>query len=148
MSANIPMAIVTTFYGLMVAHLIFAPLARFIERKSEKEEAERHIREGLTEDELELFDLLKKETLTQDETQRVKLAAKHLLKRLVEEQPKVLIQNWHQSAQTQKQVRAEIERVLDADLPESYDRTTFKQKCDNVYDLAVEYAIRGKKWAV
>lgn len=112
-----------------------------------KEEAERHIREGLTEDELELFDLLKKESLTQDETQRVKLAAKHLLKRLVEEQPKVLIQNWHQSAQTQKQVRAEIERVLDADLPESYDRTTFKQKCDNVYDLAVEYAIRGRKWA-
>ncbi|WP_218005321.1 type I restriction enzyme endonuclease domain-containing protein [Hydrogenophaga palleronii] len=112
-----------------------------------KEEAERHIREGLTEDELELFDLLKKESLTQDETQRVKLAAKHLLKRLVEEQPKVMIQNWHQSAQTQKQVRAEIERVLDADLPDSYDRTTFKQKCDNVYDLAVEYAIRGRKWA-
>ena len=112
-----------------------------------KEEAERHIREGLTEDELELFDLLKKETLTQDETQRVKLAAKHLLKRLVEEQPKVLIQNWHQSAQTQKQVRAEIERVLDADLPESYDRTTFKQKCDNVFDLVVDYASRGRKWA-
>jgi type I restriction enzyme, R subunit len=112
-----------------------------------KEEAERHIREGLSEDELELFDLLKKEALTQDETQRVKLAAKHLLKRLVEEQPKVLIQNWHQSAQTQKQVRAEIERVLDADLPDSYDRTTFKQKCDNVYDLAVDYAMKGKKWA-
>jgi len=112
-----------------------------------KEEAERHIREGLSEDELELFDLLKKEALTQDETQRVKLAAKHLLKRLVEEQPKVLIQNWHQSTQTQQQVRAEIERVLDADLPESYDRTTFKQKCDNVYDLAIEYALRGRKWA-
>lgn len=112
-----------------------------------KEEAERHIREGLSEDELELFDLLKKEALTQDETLRVKLAAKHLLKRLVEEQPKVLVQNWHQSTQTQQQVRAEIERVLDADLPESYDRTTFKQKCDNVYDLAIEYALRGRKWA-
>ena len=112
-----------------------------------KEEAERHIREGLSEDELELFDLLKKDALTQDETQRVKLAAKHLLKRLVEEQPKVLVQNWHQSTQTQQQVRAEIERVLDADLPESYDRTTFRQKCDNVYDLAIEYALRGRKWA-
>jgi type I restriction enzyme R subunit len=112
-----------------------------------KDEARRHVREGLTEDELEIFDLLRKESLTQDETQRVKLAAKHLLKRLVEEQPKVLIQNWHQSAQTQKQVRAEIERVLDADLPDTYDRTTFKQKCDNVYDLAVDYAMKGKKWA-
>ena len=112
-----------------------------------KEEAERHIREGLTEDELELFDLLQKDALAQDETQRVKLAAKHLLRRLVDEQPKVLVQNWYQSTQTQQQVRAEIERVLDADLPESYDRTTFKQKCDNVYDLAIEYALRGRKWA-
>jgi type I restriction enzyme, R subunit len=112
-----------------------------------KEEAERHIREGLTEDELELFDLLKKDPLTQDETQRVKLAAKHLLKRLVDEQPKVLVQDWHKSTQTQKQVRSEIERVLDQDLPETYDRALFKKKCDNVYELTVEYAIRGKKWA-
>lgn len=51
------------------------------------------------------------------------------------------------SSQTQKQVRAEIERVLDQDLPESYDRAVFKQKCDNVYDLAMEYALRGKRWA-
>jgi len=41
LSSNIPMAIVTTFYGLMAAHLIFAPVARFIERKASKEEAER-----------------------------------------------------------------------------------------------------------
>jgi type I restriction enzyme R subunit len=66
---------------------------------------------------------------------------------LVAEQPKVLVQGWHMNAQTQKQVRAEIERVLDADLPESYDRTIFKQKCDNIYDLAVEYALRCRKWA-
>lgn len=61
--------------------------------------------------------------------------------------PKVLVRGWHMNAQTQKQVRAEIERVLDQDLPETYDRTAFKQKCDNVYDLMVEYAIRGRKWA-
>ncbi|MEY4749424.1 MAG: hypothetical protein RIQ60_1638 [Pseudomonadota bacterium] len=112
-----------------------------------KEESERHIREGLTEDELELFDLLRKDPLTQEETQRVKLAAKHLLKRLVDESPKVLVQDWHQNSQTQKQVRAEIERVLDQDLPESYDRTAFKQQCNNVYDLILEYAIAGRKWA-
>ena len=60
---------------------------------------------------------------------------------------KVLVQDWYKSSQTQKQVRAEIERVLDQDLPESYDRAVFKQKCDNVYDLAMEYALRGKRWA-
>lgn len=112
-----------------------------------QEEAERHIREGLTEDELELFDLLKKDAMTQDETQRVKLAAKHLLKRLVEESPKVLVQDWYKDQRTQKQVRSEIERVLDEGLPETYERALFKQKCDNVFDLVVDYASRGRKWA-
>jgi type I restriction enzyme R subunit len=41
-------------------------------------EDERHVREGLTEDELELFDLLKKDKMTQEETQKVKLAARSL----------------------------------------------------------------------
>jgi type I restriction enzyme R subunit len=58
-----------------------------------KEEAERHIREGLTEEELELFDILKKEKMTQDEERRIKLAAKSLLHRLLEEQPKILVQD-------------------------------------------------------
>ena len=112
-----------------------------------KAEEERHIREGLTEDELEVFDLLSKEAMTQDETQRVRLAAKDLLRRLLEEHPKLLVQDWHKDNQTQRQVRSEIERVLHQDLPESYDRSLFKQKCDNVFDLALDYAQRGKKWA-
>lgn len=112
-----------------------------------KEEAERHIREGLSEDELELFDLLKKDTMTQEETQRVKLSAKRLLKRLLEEHPKLLVQDWFKDRQSMQQVRSEIERVLDEALPESYDRATFKQKCDNVFDLAVDYANHHRRWA-
>ena len=112
-----------------------------------RDEEERHIREGLTEDELEVFDLLRKEAMTQDETQRVRLAAKDLLRRLIEEHPKLLVQDWHKDNQTQRKVRSEIERVLHQDLPDSYDRSLFKQKCDNVFDLALDYAQRGKKWA-
>lgn len=112
-----------------------------------KEEAERHIREGLEEDELELFDLLKKDSMTQEETQRVKLSAKRLLKRLVEEHPKLLVQDWFKDRQSMLQVRSEIERVLNEALPESYDRTTFKQKCDKVFDLAVDYANHNRRWA-
>jgi type I restriction enzyme R subunit len=115
--------------------------------QSLQEEAERHVREGLTEDELELFDLLKKDAMTQDEAQRVKLAARRLLKRLVEEQPKVLVQDWFRDQRTQKAVRSEIERVLDEGLPESYERGLFKQKCDNVFELVLDYASRGRKWA-
>ena len=111
-----------------------------------KAEAERAIREGLTEDELELFDLLKKEQMTQDETQRVKLSAKRLLHRLAQEHPKVLVQDWFKDQQTQRQVRSEIERVLDAELPVSYERALFQQKCDKVYDLVVDHASRGRRW--
>ena len=41
LSTSIPMAVVTTFLGVIAAHLFFAPLARFIERRAEKEEDER-----------------------------------------------------------------------------------------------------------
>ncbi|MDD3800075.1 MAG: MotA/TolQ/ExbB proton channel family protein [Novosphingobium sp.] len=41
LSTSIPTAIVTTFYGLMAANLLFAPLARLIERRADREEAER-----------------------------------------------------------------------------------------------------------
>ena len=61
--------------------------------------------------------------------------------------PKVLVQDWFKDNQTQRQVRSEIERVLDEDLPVTYERALFKQKCDNVFDLVVDYASRGRKWA-
>ncbi|MDO9311263.1 MAG: type I restriction endonuclease subunit R [Nitrosomonas sp.] len=110
-------------------------------------EDERHIREGLNEDELELFDLLKKDKMTQEETQKVRLAAKSLLHRLLQEHPKVLVQDWYKDTQTQKMVRSAVEQVLDNNLPESYDRVLFREKCDNVFYLVLEYASHGRKWA-
>ena len=56
--------------------IYFEELVKFT--KDLKAESERHIREGLTEDELELFDLLKKDKMTKEETQKVRLAAKSL----------------------------------------------------------------------
>jgi type I restriction enzyme R subunit len=115
--------------------------------KGMKAEDERHIREGLTEDELELYDTLRKDKLTKDEEQTVKLAAKHLLVRLLEEHPRVLVQDWWKDGQTQRKVKAAIEEVLDHDLPASYDRITFKEVSDNVFELIVDFAANGKRWA-
>ena len=112
-----------------------------------KAEDERHVREGLTEDELELYDLLKQDGLTHDENQKVKLAARHLLHRLLDESPRVLVQDWFKDRQTQEVVRNAVLTVLDADLPASYDRAVFKQKCDRVFDAMVNYASAGRKWA-
>ncbi|MDF7800998.1 type I restriction endonuclease subunit R [Pontiellaceae bacterium B1224] len=122
----------------------FDDLMKFAEQM--KAEDERHIREGLSEDELELFDLLKKEKLTQAEEQKVKLAAKHLIIRLLESHPKVLVQDWWKDGQTQLRVKSVIEHVLDKDLPESYERIEFKAKCEQVFDLIVDFAAHGRKW--
>jgi len=69
----------------------FEDLMKFAEDM--KEEDERHVREGLTEDELELYDTLRKDKMTKNEEQKVKLAAKHLITRLLDEHPKVLVQD-------------------------------------------------------
>lgn len=111
-----------------------------------KEEAERHIREGLTQDELELYDILKKDKMTKAEEQRVKLAAKALLHRLLEERPKVLVQDWYKDSQSQSRVRSVVEEVLDKNLPDSYEKEIFQQKCNVTYDLIYEYASKGLKW--
>lgn len=111
-------------------------------------EDERHVREGLTEDELEIFDLLCKESMTQAETQKVKLAAKALLHRLQDESPKVLVQDWYKTDQTRRIVRSAVAEVLDRELPqESYDRVLFQTKCDNVFHLVLDHAAQGRKWA-
>lgn len=110
-------------------------------------EDERHVREGLSEDELELFDLLKKDRMTKEETERVKLAARSLLHRLLDEPPKVLVQNWFKDTQSRNVVRAAVEEVLDQELPASYDRVLFRKKCDNVFEMMLDYASHGRKWA-
>jgi type I restriction enzyme R subunit len=123
----------------------FEDLMKFAEGM--KAEDERHVREGLTEDELELYDTLRKDKLTKEEEQKVKLAAKHLITRLLNEHPKVLVQDWWKDGQTQRKVKATVEEVLDQDLPDSYDRITFKEKSDNVFELIVDFAANGRKWA-
>jgi type I restriction enzyme R subunit len=123
----------------------FEELVKFT--KELKGEAERHTREGLSEDELELFDLLKKESMTKDETQKVRLAAKALLHRLREEAPPVLVQDWFKDVQSQKVVRSAVETVLDSQLPNTYDRILFRKKCDDVLEMILDYASHGLKWA-
>jgi len=131
--------------GSSSADNYFEELVKFT--KDLKEESERHIREGLSEDEQELFDLLKKDKMTKEETQKVRLAAKSLLHRLREESPKVLVQDWFKDAQSKSRVRSAVESVLDAHLPKSYDRAVFTEKCHNVFDLMLNYASQGLKWA-
>jgi type I restriction enzyme R subunit len=131
--------------GSSLADNYFEELVKFT--KDLKAESERCIREGLSEDELELFDLLTKDKMTKEETQKVRLAAKALLHRLREESPKVLVQDWFKDVQSKSRVRSAVESVLDTHLPKSYDRIVFTEKCNNIFDLMLNYASQGQKWA-
>ena len=119
----------------------FDDLMAFVDKM--REEEMRAAKEGLTDAELEIFDLLKKENLTKDEEQKVKLAAKSLLHKLQDERPTVLITDWFKDTQTRMQVQIAIKKVLDETLPKSYDREIYSNKCDSVYDHFLTMAQSG-----
>ena len=85
--------------------------------------------------------------MTKKEEQKVKLAAKTLLHRLLEEQPKVLVQDWLKDEQTRQIVQSNVAEVLDNNLPKSYSRKLFKEKCGNVYEMIFDYSSQRRKWA-
>ncbi|MEH7277133.1 type I restriction endonuclease subunit R [Neobacillus vireti] len=119
----------------------YEELIKFVEKM--KDEDERHIKENLTEEELELFDLLKKEKLTKKEEQQVKLSAKKLYEALLEEKNGLLIIDWYKDEQPKLKVQSKVQDVLDKTLPQSYDRVIFKEKLDIVFNHIVDRAITG-----
>ncbi|MEX8547156.1 MAG: type I restriction endonuclease subunit R [Mucilaginibacter sp.] len=119
----------------------FNDLVDFVDQL--KAEELRAAREGLSEAELEIFDLLKKENLTKEEDQKVKLAAKSLLHRLYQEKPTVLLQNWHKDYQTQLQVKSVIQDILDKNLPDTYDKAIYDSKCNIVFNHLFVNAANG-----
>ncbi|MDC4388664.1 DUF3387 domain-containing protein, partial [Acinetobacter baumannii] len=130
--------------GATATEQLFDELRKFT--KDLKEEDQRHIKEGLTEDELEIYDLLLKDKLTKSEQQQVKLAAKDLITALLNSTPKILVQDWWKDIQTQAVVKDEIEKVLDKDLPISYDPIQFKEKVSSVFELVKTLAMNDDKW--
>lgn len=112
------------------------------------EEQNRAAKNEMTEVELELFDLLKKDKLTKDEEQRVKLAAKTLLQKLFDSKNKILIQEWHKEKATQEIVKWNIQQILGEYLPEpTYDRMVFSQKLDIAFQHFYELAQTGRGFA-
>lgn len=119
----------------------YEELLKFVEKM--KEEEERHVRENLTEEELEIFDLLKKDKLTKAEEQQVKLSAKKLYETLIESKNKLLIVDWYKDEQPKLKVQSIVQDVLDKTLPQSYDRVIFKQKLDVVFNHIIDRAMTG-----
>lgn len=107
-------------------------------------EQQRAAKNEMTEEEQELFDLLKKEKLTKEEEKSVRLAAHTLLEKLFDAQNKILIQEWWKEKATQERVKREIQIVLGQHLPEpTYDRMLFSQKVDVAFQHFYELAQLG-----
>ncbi|WP_379156093.1 type I restriction endonuclease subunit R [Paenibacillus sp. sgz5001063] len=122
----------------------FEKLLEFME--SLRAEEERHIKEELTEEELEIFDLLCKEKLTATEEKKVKLAAKMLYETLIQKKAELFVVGWHNDPQPKEKVKSEIIRVLNSFLPDSYERDVFTLKSNIIYEHIIDQAITGFGW--
>jgi type I restriction enzyme, R subunit len=101
------------------------------------EEATRAIREGLDEESLALFDLLKKPDLEKKDIGRIKGVAVGLLQLL--KKKKQEIDDWRAKEQTRHEMRQVILDFLYSDttgLPESYGEEEITTKTDAVYQHA------------
>lgn len=103
--------------------------------------------EGLNEEELEIYDLLiAGKKLTQAEEQKVKLSAKNLFKKIMDNRNSLLVVDWYKDEQPCAKLRDEVEKSLNADLPESYDTTSFGSKVSLLMDHFVDMAVQGYGW--
>jgi type I restriction enzyme R subunit len=111
--------------------------------RSLNEEEQRAVKEGLTEEELAIFDLLTKPepTLTEAERLTVKASAKRLLESIRDK----LVLDWRRKAETVADVRQTIKELLDADLPaDPYPPELFDTKVAAVFNhLVAAYSDDG-----
>jgi type I restriction enzyme R subunit len=97
------------------------------------EEQKRYLREGLdSEEQLAVFDLLQKDSLTKGDREKIKAVAKDLLQTLSD--GKLQIDHWKEKATAQAQVKAEIIKHLFANLPDGvYDAAEIDLKANAVF---------------
>jgi type I restriction enzyme, R subunit len=109
--------------------VLFADLIKFTQDLNEEDR--RAMREGLTEEELALFDILTKPepSLTEKEKAEVKKVCNALLETLKAEK---LVLDWRNRQQARAAVRQTIEVVLDT-LPETYSEDIYTTKCELAY---------------
>lgn len=95
------------------------------------EDEQRTVREGLSDPELAIFDLLTKPDPALTEEQRVEV--KKIARKLMEHMTRRLVLDWRKKAETREAARALIRDILD-ELPAAYDRDTWERKSDAVFN--------------
>ncbi len=121
--------------GSLNVERLFETLMNFI-RDLDDEEG-RAIREGLTEEELAIVDILTKPEpeLNETELALVKQVAKSLLETLKHEK---LVLDWRLKERAKAAVRSAIQQVLDG-LPPAYDDTVWQGKVAATYEWIFDH---------
>ncbi|MBO7502164.1 MAG: DUF3387 domain-containing protein [Paludibacteraceae bacterium] len=123
----------------------YEKLLQFIEDL--KKEQARATDFDLTEEELEIFDLLIKDRkLTKAEEQKVILASKNLYHKLVAEKERIMVIDWYKDEQPKQQVISLIKTSLNQDLPESYDKQVFDDKTMLLLNHFIDMAVQRYGW--
>jgi Domain of unknown function (DUF3387). len=117
-----------------------------------KKEDSRSATMGLSDEELEIFDLLVMgKKLTKAQEQEVLLTSKALFQKLQENRQKILVVDWYKDEQTRAKVKSTIEEVLDAQnpphLPDCYDIDLFNVKSNLLLNHFIDMAVQGYGWA-
>jgi type I restriction enzyme R subunit len=101
------------------------------------EEEQRAVKEHLTEEELAIFDLLLKENLNPDETEKIRKVAKELLQKLKREK---LVLDWREKEATRAGVKITISKIVWNKLPEpTYSEQDCTIKENEVYNFIYEH---------
>ena len=128
--------------GAYTTEEFFEKLRKFIRDELDPEE-KRGLREGLSEEELAIYDLLSSEVeLSEKERNEVKRIAKELLEKL----KNALVIDWRKKQRAKAQVKRVIEDVLDA-LPQSYDDEIWPHSVERIYQHVFD-AYQGQNISV
>jgi type I restriction enzyme R subunit len=114
---------------------IFDELLAFVQEIADEDE--RHLREGLSEEELALFDILTKGEpgdLSEADIRKVKAGVRALLDAI---EGKLGI-DWRERQQSRADVEHTIQVVLDHHLPDAYDADLYEEKSQRVFNHVVE----------
>nr|MBP8278133.1 hypothetical protein [Propionivibrio sp.] len=108
------------------------------------EEEKRYLREGLdNDDQLAVFDLLQKDSLSKGERETIKTVARELLDKLAS--GKLQIDHWREKATAQAQVKAEIIKHLFAHLPTgAFDSDEINLKAGAVFAHLYTTGLQGE----
>lgn len=113
--------------GAYNAEELFRRLEEFIRELNVEDK--RTVKEGLTEEELAIFDLLLEDvTLSDKERTKVKAIAKMLISNMQD----ALVIDWRKKQRTKAKIKNLIEEVLD-ELPEAYDDDLWPKACSEVF---------------